>query len=161
MGAYIEGAVNKILHLTVRLSCNTHDAFKMFTANANLQAWLTTLADVEPRAGGKYELFWDPDDKENNSTIGCRITAIEKDKFLAFEWKGPTQFKDFMNTSTPLTHVVVFFTSCGKPGGQPCTDVHLIHTGWGDSAEWEEARLWFEKAWTTAFNRLRDYIGNT
>ena len=152
--------MSMIVQHSVNLTCDTKKAFEMFTENERLQSWLTEIADVEPRQGGKYELFWDPDNRDNNSTIGCRITAIEKDKFLAFEWKGPTQFKDFMNTSTPLTHVVVFFIPCGKPESQPCTDVHLFHTGWGDSVEWEEARVWFEKAWGTAFDRLRDYISN-
>jgi uncharacterized protein YndB with AHSA1/START domain len=129
----------------------------MFTDNKLLEAWLTEIADVEPRPGGKYELFWDRDDRENNSTTGCRITAIEENKFLAFDWKGPTQFKHFMNTIVPLTHIVVFFLPC-TDGNKPCTEIHLVHSGWGDSAEWEEAREWFEKAWKAAFVRLEKSI---
>lgn len=149
--------MNKILHLLVQLSCDIHEAFRMFTVNELLQSWLTGIADVEPKLGGKYELFWDRDNKENNSTIGCRITAIEEDKFLAFEWKGPTQFKHFMNNIVPLTHVVVFFL-LHKEGNKPCTEVHLIHSGWGESAEWEEARTWFDKAWKAAFIRLEKSV---
>jgi len=70
--------MTKILHHSVRLNCDTHRAYEMFTVNKLLQSWLTKLADVEPVVGGKYELFWDPEDKENNSTIGCKITAIEQ-----------------------------------------------------------------------------------
>ncbi|MCK4941015.1 SRPBCC domain-containing protein [candidate division WOR-3 bacterium] len=147
----------KILHHSVQLSCGIHEAFRMFTVNELLQSWLTEIADVEPKLGGKYELFWDPDNRENNSTIGCKITAIEEDRFLAFEWKGPTQFKHFMNNIVPLTHVVVFFLPY-KEGNKPCTEVHLIHSGWGDSVEWEEARTWFDKAWKGAFDRLEKHI---
>jgi ribulose bisphosphate carboxylase small subunit len=25
--------------------------------------------------------------------------------------------------------------------------VHLLHTGWRDTAEWEEARQWFQGQW--------------
>jgi uncharacterized protein YndB with AHSA1/START domain len=81
----------------------------MFTVNEYVQSWLAPLAEIEPRVGGKYELFWDLDDKQNNSAIGCKITAIEQDAFLSFEWKGPKQFKRFMNSADPLTHVVVIF----------------------------------------------------
>jgi uncharacterized protein YndB with AHSA1/START domain len=129
----------------------------MFTVNEMLESWLTVAADVEAQTGGKYELFWDPDNKENNSTIGCKITAIEKDKFIAFEWKGPTQFKHFMNNIIPLTHVVVFFIPYSKEDEQD-TEIHLIHSGWGDSTEWEEARTWFDKAWQAAFDCLQKLV---
>ena len=149
--------MNKILHVSVLLRCDVLRAYRMFTQNGLLQSWLTEIADVEPRPGGKYELFWDPNDRENNSTIGCRVTAIEECKFLAFEWKGPAQFKNFMNNITPLTHIVVFFLPYLDDKEQS-TEVHLLHTGWGDSTEWEEAREWFEKAWKAAFDRLEKVV---
>ena len=151
---------SRILCHSAKLSCDIPRAFDMFTLNEHLQIWLAEIADVEPRLGGKYELFWDPEDKDNNSTIGCKVTAIEKHRFLAFEWKGPKQFNHFMNVASPLTHVVVFFLPCDESVAEPCTEVHLIHTGWGESAEWEEARLWFEKAWNLAFDRLRECVGH-
>lgn len=129
----------------------------MFTVNEMLQSWLTVVADVDAKPGGKYELFWDPDNRENNSTIGCRITAIEKDKLIAFEWKGPTQFRHFMNDISPLTHVAVFFTPY-REGNEHGAEIHLVHSGWGDSPEWEEARAWFDKAWQAAFERLQKLV---
>ena len=147
--------MNRILYHSTQLKCDLRQAFKMFTSNEHLQSWLAEIADVDPTMGGKYELFWDPDDREDNSTSGCKITAIERHKFLAFEWTGPKQFKHFMNKANPLTHVVVFFLSCDEMVVDPCTEVHLIHSGWGDSAEWEEARQWFKKAWDSSFDRLR------
>lgn len=148
--------MDKILHHSVRLSCDRKRAFKMFTVNENLQSWLTTIADIEPVVGGKYELFWNPDDRENDSTSGCKITAIEPNIFLSFEWKGPKQYKDFMNNADPLTHVVVCFADCAEGGGQaPCTEVHVVHSGWRSSPQWEEARLWFEKAWDFSLDALK------
>jgi uncharacterized protein YndB with AHSA1/START domain len=63
-------------------------AFEMFTDNAQLEKWLTLKANVEPEVGGKYELFWEPNDPENNSTKGCKILAIEKPYLINFEWRG-------------------------------------------------------------------------
>lgn len=145
--------MTKILHHSVRLNCDAHRAYAMFTVNELLQSWLTKLADVEPVVGGKYELFWDPEDRENNSTIGCQITALEQDRLLAFDWKGPVQYKHFMNDADPLTHVVVNFFPY-ETGTSPCTEVHIIHTGWRDSSEWEQARKYFERAWTNVFEEL-------
>lgn len=151
--------MNKIIMQTARLHCTVQRAFEMFTSNAALQSWLTTLADVEPTVGGKYELFWDSTDKEKNSTLGCKITALEPDKLLAFEWKGPPVFKHFMNNADPLTHVVVFFTPCDEVL-TPCTDIYLIHSGWGSSHEWEVARQYFVRAWASAFEELETLVNS-
>ena len=112
------------------------------------------MADVEPKVGGKYEPFWNPEDRENDSTIGCKVLAITPGRLLCFEWKGPKQFKHFMNVVRPLTNVVVFFVP--HPEG---SEIHLLHTGWRDTAEWEEARRWFDKAWAMALSELQKYAG--
>jgi uncharacterized protein YndB with AHSA1/START domain len=141
--------MDKIIHKSVRMNCAPHRAFELFTENKLLESWLTAVADVEPVESGKYELFWEPGDRENNSTIGCRITKIIADKLLAFEWRSPKQFKHFANNADPLTHVVVFFLPDGDG-----TEIHLIHSGWRNQKEWEEARLWQERAWSMAFQEL-------
>ena len=84
------------------------------------------------------------------------MTAIEPQTLLAFEWKGPPQFR-FMNETNPLTHVAVFFTPCNEVL-TPCTDVYLLHTGWGTGSNWEEARTYFARAWDTAFAELETAV---
>ncbi len=147
--------MEKVINISAKLNCTPMRAFEMFTMNELLESWLTKLADVEPKIGGKYELFWDVKDKQSDSTIGCKITALEPDKLVAFEWKGPKKYNELMNSRDPLTHVVVFFESCKGEEGLPITDVHLVHSGWGSGPEWEEARAWFDKAWRDAFKNLR------
>jgi uncharacterized protein YndB with AHSA1/START domain len=145
--------MDKIILCPVKLQCEVQQAFKMFTSKRLLEGWLTSVAEVEPVVGGKYELFWDPDNRENNSTLGCKVTAIEADRLLAFEWKSPKQFKGFANCADPLTHVVVFFVPEGTN-----TWVYLLHSGWRQTPEWEEARLWQERAWRSAFDELEKHI---
>lgn len=145
-------STDKIIYHSTRLKCDLKKAFQMFTVNKHLEKWLTQVADVEPKVGGKYELFWNPEDRENDSTIGCKILALQPNKFLSFEWKGPKQFKHFMNEAKPLTNVVIFFIS-----SQQGTEVHFLHSGWGNTPEWEEARQWFDKTWKTTLTELRKY----
>jgi hypothetical protein len=60
-----------------------------------------------------------------------------------------------MNTADPLTHVTVFFSAMNCENDEnPATEVHLVHTGWRSTTEWEEARLWFQNAWNMAFQAL-------
>ena len=84
--------MDKILCIETTLSCTLEEAYDLFTVNEKLETWLTTKADVEPVVGGKYELFWNPQDRENDSTIGCKVLALSRPNYLNFEWKGPSQF---------------------------------------------------------------------
>ncbi len=145
--------MDKIIYHSIILECLPHDAFEFFTVNKHLEQWLTKEADVEPIVGGKYELFWVPEDKENDSTIGCKILVFQHDKFLNFEWKGPKMYKHFMNNAKPLTNVTVFFIPIDG-----VTEIHLLHTGWRDSPEWEEARKWFDEQWRLSFAKLLEYV---
>ena len=141
--------MDKIISLSVRLQSTPGHAFQYFVDNSLLESWLTLAAEVEPETGGKYELFWNPNDRENNSTKGCKITAIQPEKFISFEWRSPVQFKQFANQADPLTHVVVFFIP-----DDDGTEVRLIHSGWRSTAEWLEAYAWQESAWQMAFSAL-------
>ena len=145
--------MTQTFHLTASLDCPAEKAFAYFTDGKKLQTWLTTQADVEPRLGGRYELFWDPSDRENNSTIGCRITALVPGQLIAFDWKSPKQFKAFANAADPLTHVTVSFIPEGKR-----TKVHLVHSGWRSTPEWGEARAWQERAWAGALGALEKEV---
>jgi uncharacterized protein YndB with AHSA1/START domain len=141
--------MDPIITQTAILNTSAKEAFRMLTENELLESWLTVKADVEPEPGGKYELFWEPDDPENNSTIGCRVLAVDSPGFINFEWKGPKRYKHFMNNVQPLTNITVVFTPRGEG-----IKVTLIHTGWRVSAEWEEARQYFVNAWKGAFMQL-------
>ena len=146
--------MDKIIHCKVKLNCNVQHAFDLFTVNEQVKTWLAADAHIEPHVGGAYELFWDLKNKTNNSTIGCKITAIDSNKLLCFEWKGPVQFSDFMNMADPLTHVTIAFI----PETADTVEVQLIHTGWRSGENWDAARTWFEHVWTNVLENLRNNL---
>ncbi len=150
--------MQKIIQLEIKLNCDVSQAFKFFTINEKLESWLPEKAEVEPKIGGKYELFFDPPNREINSTIGCKITSIEKDKFVSFEWKGPERFQSFMNFCDPLTHVVVVFSSSSADPNE--TTLFLFHSGWRDDLDWQTARNYFEIAWSGALTNLKEKLSS-
>jgi len=150
-----ERATDKIIVKFIALPMETERAFTFFTDPSLVSSWLTQQAEIIPEIGGKYELFWNPNDRENDSTIGCKITAFVPNELLSFEWKGPKQFKSFMNSADPLTHVTVSFLPAGKPDSS-VTKVHLVHSGWRNTPLWDEARQWFDRAWEEAFKQLEE-----
>ncbi len=145
--------MGKIIHLSERLWCDGETAFAHFTQNELLQAWLAPIAHVEPVVGGPYELSWDIESRERNNTVGCKVTAVARPHLIAFDWRSPSQFSHFVNGADPPTHVVVAFIPEGRD-----TVVHLTHSGWRSSPEWEEARVWQVRAWAGALTRLRTKI---
>ncbi len=147
-----------IILIKEEIDCDISTAFDLFITNELLERWLTEKADVDPKVGGKYELFWEPENRERNSTIGCKITGIKRNKFISFEWKGPVDFQSFMNIADPLTHVIVFFSHKDKDPNK--TMIYLFHTGWRKDAEWQKARNYFENAWLKAIQGLKDKIKN-
>lgn len=124
-------------------------AYDLFVVPGRLESWLCRRALVEAQLGGRYELYWDLTDPEQDSTIGCRITAFDPGRLLAFQWRSPRQFKSFANAADPLTHVVVGFHETGSG-----TRVTLVHSGWRATPEWIEAARWQGVAWDHAFRAL-------
>ncbi|MCX8173659.1 MAG: hypothetical protein N3F63_03505 [Thermoplasmata archaeon] len=63
------------------------------------------------------------------------------------------------HTTNHLTHVVAF--SLPVPSDTPnreSAEVHLLHSGWRNSPEWDEVRQGFSRAWTRAFKDLEKYV---
>lgn len=130
------------------------DAWSYWTSNQRLETWLTVKANVQPKIGGAYELFWNPQTPNENSTIGCKITTIVPNKLLAFEWKGAVPFADIMNVEPLPTWASVSFENVSPSQ----TAIHFRHTGWSDSAHWQEARKWQQGAWNGAFQEIKKIL---
>jgi len=133
------------------LNVSVEQAWNLWIENSKLEQWLTAKAHVEPKVGGLYELFWEPEHPNKNSTIGCKITAFVPNKILAYEWKGPIPFADIMNKQPLPTWIVISF----EPLTVSSTAIHFRHGGWGEGQRWGQAREWQEKAWLGAFEELK------
>ncbi len=141
--------MTKIIHINARLPGTTKNAFKFF-----VEGKYALDAIIEPKIGGKYELFWNLEDRSKDTTAGCRFTIFKENQMIGADWTGPPEFEDPMNIADPLTHLLVIFTSVGLNE----VEVDLIHTGWGRSEKWEKARMYFENAWSQVFKMLKSYL---
>ncbi len=150
---------DKIITVSTILSCPIDSAFNYFADNNLLTKWLTVKADVEMKEGGKYELFWTPEDPDltNNSTLGCKVLAVDRPYYFNIEWKGNAEQKKFMNNVEPLTNVTVLFSQLDMLK----TKVTLIHTGWRQDDKWEKGRQYFFNAWISAFEQLESIVNRT
>ena len=134
----------------LELSIPTENAFKLWTDSKILEQWLTTSANVEPKLHGAYELFWDPSNRNENSTLGCKITSFLPGKILSFEWRGPVPYADLMNVNPFPTWVSINFEALETNK----TIIHFRHSGWGVGERWSKAKQWQTNAWDMAFKDL-------
>ena len=142
------------IRLELRVDATADEVWQAWTQADKVLKWFAPEAYIEPRQGGAYELFWDPNNHDSMSTKGCEITAFEPSRLLAFTWKGPDQFADVMNQPNRLTKVEVSLSErCKK------TRITVVHGGWGDGKERAEARAWHVKAWDMVIQSLKKYYG--
>jgi uncharacterized protein YndB with AHSA1/START domain len=127
------------------------EALDWFLAPEKLVRWLCKRADVEPRVGGRYELFWDPARPEVNSTLGCKVLEYEPGK-LKVSWAGNEEQLEFMEPGSTTVAVSV------EPAGSGC-HLRLEHYGFGDCDRWLKAERWFDLAWKKAIARLKETVG--
>lgn len=141
------------LRFEVKIGAPLEDVWHAWTDEDTITGWFSPEANIEPRLGEAYELFFDPQDHDHMSTKGCVITEFEPMGCLGFGWKGPDQYADLMNAPDDLTHVKVAFRE--DNGG---TRVSLAHGGWGEGEKWSEAREWHRRAWEGVLAQLESFM---
>ena len=140
------------LRYEATLPATVEALWQEWTDQEKITKWFSPEANIEPRLGGAYELFFDPSNHDSMSTKGCRITGFEPCSLLAFQWKGPDQYAQLMN-KPPETRVEVTFSPKGSD-----TVMTIEHAGWGEGSEWQEARDWHDRAWRGVVADLRKHL---
>ncbi|MBO8164960.1 MAG: SRPBCC domain-containing protein [Brevibacillus sp.] len=137
----------------VRIAASPELVWRAWTSPDRLTAWFAPAAHVEARVGGAFELFFDPDNRDKMSTRGCVFTELTPNERLSFTWRGPDPFAELMNREGELTHVTV---TLQEENGS--TRLLLVHDGWGEGAEWAEARSWHQSAWDQVLGSLKSAL---
>ncbi|WP_250886768.1 SRPBCC domain-containing protein [Bacillus sp. SM2101] len=142
-----------ILKKDVLINAPLNLVWHAWTNSDRVSKWFAPITVVEPKEGGAFELYFDPENVEGMNTKGCRIKRFVPTKQLEFTWKGPDQFASIMNNQDDLTLVNVLFEE-----EEEKTKVTLEHFGWGFGAAWEEAFKWHEMAWHGALGSLKSAL---
>ena len=143
---------NKGIDVQILIERPAAEVFAAWVKPDLLERWLARKAHVEPRVGGAYELFWDPEHPEKNSTRGCRITELVPDAELGFEWKGQAEFAKLVADHTRVTIRLE-----PRDGS---TYLRLSHSGWRAGLAWDKARKWQADAWKEAVENLKNMLEN-
>lgn len=140
------------IHMNRSLPQPAGKVWQALTEPGQVGSWAAAAASIRAERGGNYELFWEPDSPDHNSTIGCRVTAVAPGRYLAFTWRGPDQLSAVMNEGDPPpppTHVTIAL----RPAADG-TELDLVHAGFGTGEGWPAAVAWHERAWQACLDNL-------
>ena len=149
--------LDESIHLSAWLSCKVNQAFEMFTNKEHLISWLPIVANVEPKAGGKYEISWTME----KPSIEGKILIYEPNKYIMFEWKDRSD-KSPMYSSQLDIQVTIYFLpmDCNKTSEEQFTEVRLTLTSFNDLDNDKEIKIWFEITWANAFEKLIEHVND-
>lgn len=115
------------------------EVYRAFTHPAALRDWLCEVAEVEPRAGGRFYLGWD-----NGYYTAGKYTESARGERIGFTWRGPHDPE----------HSQVLVTLA--PEGESTT-VTVTHTGTGAGDAWTESVQGI-RGWETALENLQSVL---
>jgi len=127
--------------------------WRAWTESERIVEWFAPSAEIEPWVNGKFELYFNPGNRDTMSTRGCKISRFEQPSSLTFEWKGPDPFAEAMNQDGELTSVDVELEPAD--GG---TVIRLRHSGWKETQEALLAKQWHVQAWEQMLDSLKNSI---
>ena len=149
--------LDESIHLSAWLGCNVTQAFKMFTKKEHLISWLPFVANVEPKAGGKYEISWSME----KPSIESKILIFEPNKYIMFEWKGPIDKSLIYFSQLNIQVTVYFFPIEGnKMSEEQFSEVRLTLTIFNDIDNDEKSKIWFEITWANLFEKLIEHVND-
>jgi uncharacterized protein YndB with AHSA1/START domain len=131
------------IEMTTTIEASTEKVFRALTDADELARWWTTSAESDPRTGGAYAYRFEFEDATRDHTYTGEYIDVTPGEHVRYPWKtrlGPTEV-DFRI----------------EPAGDGAL-VRLVHSGWGDGADWDEAAGLHEQGWSFFLGNLKAFL---
>ncbi|HZF78664.1 MAG TPA: SRPBCC domain-containing protein [Rubrivivax sp.] len=142
-------AAEKAIDKEVVIAAPLAQAWSAWTTREGIVGFFAPDARIEPRPGGAFQIFFDPGAAPGNKGADdTRYLALQPMKMLSFDWNAPPHLPE---ARAQRTFVVVRFA----PLDDKTTRVTLHHTGWGEGGPWDQAYVYFDRAWGVVLSNLK------
>jgi uncharacterized protein YndB with AHSA1/START domain len=149
LAAAVAPAAERAIDKQVEVAASLAQAWDAWTTREGITSFFAPDAKVEARAGGAFEIYFDPAAAPGSKGAdGMQFMALQPKTMLSFTWNAPPHLPE---ARQQRTLVVVRF----EPLGDKATRVSLHHTGWGDGGEWDQAYTYFDRAWGRVLGNLK------
>ena len=133
--------MEKQISYQISIPASLHEVWQAWTTEEGAKTFFAPDCRIELKPAGAYEMYFNldapPGEKGGEGMI---ILAIQPEKMLSFTWNSPPNLPDVRGE---MTHVVVRFEETSSAE----TLVNLVHDGWGEGGEWDQAFDYFTRAW--------------
>ena len=117
------------------------NVWEAWTTEEGAKSFFAPDCRIDLRSGGAYEMYFNLDAPEGErGGEDLTILAIQPETMLSFTWNAPP---DLPEVRGQMTHVTLLF----EPSEEGKTRLHLIHDGWGEGGQWDQAFDYFTRAW--------------
>jgi uncharacterized protein YndB with AHSA1/START domain len=142
-------AAERALDKSVTVPAGVDAVWQAWTTTEGITSFFAPGAEIEPRVGGAFHVHMDPGGEPGQKGADdMRILAIQPKRMLSFDWNAPPSLPQARQQRT----VVIVRL---HPVDEKSTRVTLHHTGWGDGGEWDQAYVYFDRAWDQVLGGLK------
>ena len=143
------GAQERALDKEVLVPAPIDAVWAAWTTREGITSFLAPDAEIDARVGGAFHVHFDPlAAPGSKGADDMRYMALQKPTLLSFDWNAPPHLPQ---ARAQRTVVIVRL----KAVDANSTRVSLHHVGWGDGGEWDQAYLYFDRAWAGVLGNLR------
>lgn len=131
----------KQISFQVTLPAPLSEVWNAWTTEEGAKAFFAPDCRIDLRVGGAYEMYFNPAGPEGErGGEGLTLLAVQPESMLSFTWNAPPSLPEVRGQ---LTHVTLYFETDGEDN----TRLSLVHNGWGEGGQWEQAFDYFTRAW--------------
>ncbi len=128
--------------------------WEALTTKQGLESWNVAHAEIDLKIGGKMRTHYDPKGKIGDPrTIENTILCFEPKRMLAMRATGLPQGFPFAKAIARVWTVIYF-----EEAGPGRTRIRLVGLGYGDDAEAQKLRVFFEKGNAYTLQKLQKHF---
>jgi uncharacterized protein YndB with AHSA1/START domain len=132
---------DRVIQGEVTVNAGVDAVWDAWTTPDGVVSFFAPACNIDLRVDGPYEILFDADaEPGSRGADGVRILAIQPKRMLGFTWNAPLHLPEVRKQ---WTHVVIRLF----PLGPERTRVTILHDGWGEGGEWDQAFEYFKRAW--------------
>jgi uncharacterized protein YndB with AHSA1/START domain len=141
-------AQERTLVKTATVKATVDEVWNAWTTTEGIQSFFAPEARIEARPGGPFEVYMNPYAKPGMKGADDMVfLALQEKQMLSFTWNAPPHLPEVRRHRTSVTVRM-------KSAGEGVTEVHLVHSGWGDGGQWDQAFAYFDRAWGNVLANL-------
>jgi uncharacterized protein YndB with AHSA1/START domain len=134
---------DRTIELSTEIVAPPEAVFRALVDGDELVRWFPSRAESDPRPGGAFTYTFEFADESQNHISSGSYREVQPNEKVSYPWKAPhgaTEVEFRLRTSN---------------GG---TELHLEHTGWGESDEWVQSMENHRQGWSFFLGNLKAYL---